>query len=98
MGLIAKAYALKAEAARQDSKHANSCCPGMRLVLDYGEKWPEKGPRLVGIQIAHVFERGTGRFKGSPLVYGLPAKGRGKERVEATHIMLEYCPFCGKKT
>lgn len=74
------------------------CCKALTELVrlaDVAAAHPHR--RIAGLQVAHVFDSNTGRYKFSPLVYFIPGRGQGKAREKSKNILINYCPFCGRK-
>lgn len=73
------------------------CCPLMRQCLNYANTHnTASNKRLAGLQVGHVFSP-TGGYKYSPIVYVMPARGRGKAQTPTVNALVDYCPFCGHR-
>lgn len=74
------------------------CCKALTELVRCADAENTKvRPRAAGLQVAHVFDASTAKYKFSPLVYVVPGRGQGKARQKAQHILINYCPFCGRK-
>lgn len=79
-------------------KKLAECCVLMERALAYSH---EQGMKLrprptAGLVQGYLFSR-TGATPTSPVVYFVPGTGRGKERVQPMNVLINFCPFCGKK-
>lgn len=73
------------------------CCKALTELVRLAETSVAKNRRVAGLQVAHVFSESTGQYKFSPLVYVVPGRGQGKARERPKHILIQYCPFCGRR-
>lgn len=72
----------------------SSCCHILARIVDYAAVSPRA---VVGLQVGHLFDSTTGQHTWSPVVYQLPSRGRGKEKVIGLTAVMVFCPFCGTK-
>jgi hypothetical protein len=70
-----------------------SCCSILSSILAYAAASKRTVP---GLQVGHLFDT-AGAHSESPIVYVLPARGRGVSKVAGLVAIMTACPFCGKK-